>query len=257
MTTATAAETLLELLFWSLEKLSRPTVANLTESFEAWEYRIRFMPGLRSLARSGHVTFEGRRGARTLKLTERGRVAALGAVDPVARWQRKWDGKWRLLVFDLPTSPTAPRTRLWRWLRSQRFGYLQQSVWISPDPVDDTLLPLMRLKLSPESLTVIEGRPTLPDRDSDLVRGSWEFGPANSAYRKVIECCGSALDQARRTSFSVAERRLWLVAQRKAWLEAVSLDPLLPEPLLPADYLGLPAWNARTTVFGRIMKGLK
>src|SRR6266581_1746092 len=128
------AETLLELLFWGLEKLSRPSFTNLTESFESWEYRTKIKPSLRSLARSGYVTVEGQGGARTVKFTERGRLAALGGVDPVARWGRSWDRKWRLLIFDLPASQMELRQRLWRWLRSQRFGYLQQSVWISPDP---------------------------------------------------------------------------------------------------------------------------
>jgi len=152
MKTAETAESLLEWLFWSLEKLSRPTFANLTESFEAWEYRHKIKPRLKSLTRSGYITLEGRGSARTVKFTERGRLAALGGVDPVARWERDWDGKWRLLIFDLPASQMELRIRLWRWLRSQRFGYLQQSVWISPDPVDDTLLPLKQLRLSRISL---------------------------------------------------------------------------------------------------------
>ena len=40
-------------------------------------------------------------------------------------------------------------------------------------------------------------------------------------------------------------RRLWLAAECEAWQEAVSIDPFLPERLLPSDYLGRKAGRAR------------
>ncbi|MBI2924280.1 MAG: hypothetical protein HYY24_01095 [Verrucomicrobia bacterium] len=254
MKTAATAESLLELVFWTLERLSHPTFANLTESFEEWEYRTKLRPHFKALARSGYVTLEGRGPDRSLKLTERGRLVAVGGVDPIARWRRKWDGKWRLLTFDLPASQTELRMRLWRWLRSQRFGYLQQSVWISPDPVDDTLLPLKHLKLSPESYTVIEGQPVPPDCDGDLVRGGWDFLAIHRAYSKVIELCERASAPSKVKALTVTERRQWLANQRIAWLGAIALDPLLPGCLSPEGYLGQRAWEARARAFEQIVK---
>jgi len=37
--------------------------------------------------------------------------------------------------------------------------------------------------------------------------------------------------------------------ERIAWQEAVSADPLLPEELLPAGYLGQTAWRERIRRF--------
>jgi DNA-binding transcriptional regulator PaaX len=37
----------------------------------------------------------------------------------------------------------------------------------------------------------------------------------------------------------------WAVMERQAWLHAVSMDPLLPDALLPAGYLGKQAWERR------------
>ncbi|HYT60892.1 MAG TPA: hypothetical protein VEL06_12020 [Haliangiales bacterium] len=255
MKPAETTKAFLELLFWSLDKLSRPSFANLTESFEAWEYSVKIKPQLKRLARSGYVTLEGRGPAGTVKFTERGRLAALGGVDPATRWRRNWDGKWRLLIFDLPASQTELRTRLWRWLRSRRFGYLQQSVWISPDPVDDTLLPLKHLKLSPESFTIIEGEPVPPDHDRDLVQAAWDFAAINRLYIKAIGLYEAAPEWSESARPSLLQRQHWLVNQRQAWLEAVSLDPLLPQRLWPDGYQGRRAFEFRTAAFGRIAKG--
>jgi hypothetical protein len=59
----------------------------------------------------------------------------LGGRDPEAQWARPWDGQWRLVLFDVPTGQNAQRERLRRYLRDKGFGYLQNSVWISPDPL--------------------------------------------------------------------------------------------------------------------------
>jgi phenylacetic acid degradation operon negative regulatory protein len=254
MRTLATAEALLELLFWSLEQLSRPTFANLTETFEAWEHRARIQRHLRSLTRSGYITVTGRGNQRTLKLTKSGRSAVAGGNDPQIQWARKWDGCWRVLIFDLPASDPELRMRLWRWLRSQRFGYLQQSAWISPDPVDDSLLPVKHLQLSVENYTVIEGNPALPDRDEDLVRGAWNFEAINGSYANVISLCRGLQREMTSTTISLEERNRWLVRQRQAWLEAVSLDPLLPEKLWPVDYLGNRAYRLRQEVIGQMVK---
>ena len=69
-------------------------------------------------------------------LTASGRQRLNRGIDPVARWNRRWDGRWRQVIFDLPARKKALRARLLRWLRANRFGYLQDSVWITPDPLD-------------------------------------------------------------------------------------------------------------------------
>jgi phenylacetic acid degradation operon negative regulatory protein len=234
--------------------LSRPTIRNLTESFESWEYRNKIRPQLRSLARAGLIQFHNQGGGRVVSLTHGGRLAAAGGFDLMQRWGRTWDGKWRLLVFDLRGKQWGLRRRLWRWLRSQRFGYLQQSVWLSPDPLDDSLLPLKHLRLTPESFTVIEGRPGGSDTDADLVRGAWDFTEINQAYAKALDQSEPAMKAAFAAKTPFAARRKWLAASRQVWLEALSADPLLPRMLWPPDYLGEEAWLNRGELLASLAK---
>ncbi len=89
-------EELLYLLLWSADMLMWPTFRNLTDSFESWAYRnklsrqIAKLEQLRLLERDRKAT-----GDRLYRLTEEGRIHALGGRDPAAQWSRHWDGRWR------------------------------------------------------------------------------------------------------------------------------------------------------------------
>jgi DNA-binding transcriptional regulator PaaX len=159
-----------------------------------------------------------------------------------------------LLLFDLPARQQRLRLALWRWLRGQRFGYLQHSVWIVPDPIHENSIPLRHLKLTPESLTVIEGAPAPPDTNADIVRSAWDFVEINRRYMAAIDLAIAGRRLVR--AGTPAGRRSWLSAESVAWADAVSHDPVLPEPLLPADYLGQKAWNERQITFALLGKSL-
>jgi len=60
------------------------------------------------------------------------------------------------------------------------------------------------------------------------------------------------------TATRTLEASQWLAAEREAWMAALTLDPLLPEILLPSNYLGRKAWQQRQAVLREWpKKGLK
>lgn len=71
-----------------------------------------------------HLTPEGERLVRRLK-------AKLAQV--VA--QRRWDRKWRIVIFDIPEKLRGRRDFLRKELREIGFHQLQKSVWVSPYPM--------------------------------------------------------------------------------------------------------------------------
>ena len=93
------------------------------------------------------------------RLSTQGRLHALGGRDPEERWARPWDGQWRLVLFDVPTGQNSQRERLRRYLRDKGFGYLQNSVWIRPDPLTEERQILGGGKINVESLILQETRP--------------------------------------------------------------------------------------------------
>ena len=254
MSTSSKSEDLLALLLWGLDLLTRPTPYNILRGFEAWDYENRIRPQLRRLERARMLERQGSGSAATIRLTPQGQTAAFGGVDPLKRWQRRWDGKWRLLLFDLPSGQQRLRLRLWRWLRTERLGFLQNSVWTSPDALDESCLPLKRLHLTPESFTVFIGQPVPPDTDADFVQSAWDFVAINRRYQSAMNVMERGRDFAVQGDAKPAQFHQWLKAEREAWAAAITIDPLLPEPLLPPGYLGREAWKLRQSVFAALAK---
>lgn len=46
----------------------------------------------------------------------------------------KWDGRWRLVIFDVPVKQSAQRTRFVNQLQRLGFVMLQKSTWVHPFP---------------------------------------------------------------------------------------------------------------------------
>lgn len=156
---------LLYFLLWSFDRLARPTWRNMTDSFEAWAYRNGFQRQLAELERRQFLESQptttdcSAPSDRVFRLTEAGRLCALGGRDPEACWKRSWDGRWRPVLFDLPMAQSAQRDRLRRYLRDRGFGYLQHSVWVSPNPMAEAKALLSGATANVGSLILLEARP--------------------------------------------------------------------------------------------------
>jgi phenylacetic acid degradation operon negative regulatory protein len=188
-----------------------------------------------------------------VRLTESGRLAALGGRDPEQCWRRPWDGRWRLVLFDVPETRRALRARLQRKLRRLGFGYLQNSVWITPDSVRTLKDAVQTNALNVEALSFMEARPCGGESDEDLVHGAWEFAAINRNYDHYLEMLGACPPP---LAGPLAKQR-WLEAEWKAWHRAVRDDPLLPEALLPAGYRGKIAWTRRQEKLHRLVRSVR
>ncbi len=248
-------EELLYLLLWSCDLLRWPAWRNMSESFEGWAYRNGFHRQLARLERQHLIELRPDRpnacvSERVLRLTELGRLRGLGGRDPEARWQRPWDGCWRLVVYDLPAAEGTKRNRLRNHLRARGFGWLQKSVWISPDPVADEKAIFAGSKVDVESLILLEARPAAGETDDEIVAGAWDFDEINRRYARHLEVLDSRPAGPVRDETAAASFRQWARQEQEAWLAAVSSDPLLPERLHPTGYLGPKAWRSRVKTLG-------
>jgi len=84
-----------------------------------------------------YLKWEGRR----MVLTEKGRKI-------LQMWEQrnywiptpsKWDGKWRVLIFDIPEKRKTLREKIRNTLRAVGFKWLQDSVWVHPFDCEDLI----------------------------------------------------------------------------------------------------------------------
>jgi phenylacetic acid degradation operon negative regulatory protein len=251
-------EEFLNLLLWSADLLARPTFRNLTDSYESWAYRNGLMRQIATLERQQFLERDATAPEdRLYRLTSQGRLHVLGGRDPEAQWARPWDGQWRLVLFDVPTGQNAQRERLRRYLRDKGFGYLQNSVWISPDPLTAEREVLGGGKIHVESLILLEARPCAGESDAEIVAGAWDFERLNRRYARHLKILEERPDNAL-GNFAAAKALLrWSATEREAWLDAAINDPLLPGRLLPSDYLGQQAWRRRVEVLRAASRQLR
>ena len=242
-------EELLNLLLWSAELLARPTFRNLTDSYENWAYRNGLLRQLSVLEKQQLV--ESNSSApeeRMFRLTAQGRLHALGGRDPNTRWSRAWDGRWRLVLFDVPIVQNSHRKRLRRYLQDRGFGYLQGSVWVSPDPLEEERKILADAKVDVGSLLLLDARPCAGESDAEIVAVSWDFERINRRYARMLSILAERPAGTLKNEAAAKALLRWAKAEREAWLDAVTNDPLLPERILPDGYLGQRAWQRRIEV---------
>jgi len=242
-------EELLNLLLWTADTFLRPNFRNLLSSYESWAYRNGLLRQLHTLERQQLLERGGNpQNDRLYRLTEQGRLHALGGRDPEQQWARSWDGQWRMVLFDVPLGQNAQRERLRRYLRDRGFGYLQHSVWITPDPLDAESRILSGGRIDVGSLLLLEARPCAGESHAEIVAGAWDFESINGRYARHLKVLEERPEVVLRDEAASKTLRRWASTEREAWLDAVTSDPLLPARLLPSGYLGRTAWRRRVEV---------
>lgn len=108
----------------------------------------RITQALLRLERRGLIRITGEGKKREIHLTPQGRglIDKLYAGAYVIPRPVRWDGKWRLVMFDVPESRKRVRDTLRMLLRSAGFIHFQDSAWIQPYPCDE-LVTLLRSHL--------------------------------------------------------------------------------------------------------------
>jgi len=241
----------LNLLLWTADQLMRPTFRNITDSYESWMYRNGLQRQVNRLQKRGLIERDPKAARdRLYRLTEEGRLHALGGRDPEVQWSRPWDGRWRLALFDVPLEKNAHRERLRRYLEHRGFGTLQRSVWITPDTVGAERDILASGNVTVNSLVLMEARPCAGETDAQIVEGAWDFPVINGHYARHLKLLEEFPAGPLRGRAMAKRLQCWAALEREGWLAAVNLDPLLPKCLLPPNYLGREAWQRRIEVLG-------
>ncbi len=236
-------ELLLYQLMWIAEGATRPTLGNLSGGFVAWAYRSGLLRTIHRLEANKVVETEGRSLDRVVRLTEKGHRLAMGEREPQACWKQSWDGKWRMVMFDIPERERTLRDQLRRELIHRHFGCLQKSVWISPRPIDNLARFLRKSRSGLRSFTLMEASLLPGQTDREIADAAWGFKRINKRYADYLQ----ALEKWSSPKCEMSLESI-LIEERKLWGDAVQTDPLLPECLLPQGYRGMEAYRKRRKI---------
>ena len=128
------------------------------------------------------------------------------------------------MIFDVPESRRFTRDKLRKHLHGHGFGYLQNSVWVTPDPVSEQRALLAGGAVDVESLILLEARPCAGEKDAEIVAGAWDLAEINRRYavhRQVL----TRRPRVRLGSKAAAAMfHRWLREERVVWLDAIELQ---------------------------------
>lgn len=95
---------------------------------------------LKRLKEKGCLEKIEKNGKTSYRITERGR----SKLDKVLFDRNVWDGKWRVVMFDIPEEKKRIRDNLRTVLRGSGFRPFQKSVWLTPFDVLDEIEDFVR-----------------------------------------------------------------------------------------------------------------
>ncbi len=168
-----------------------------------------------------------------------GRASAVA--ERIASWRRletrvrPWSGSWLTAIAAGPASSRPAQRRHARALRLLGFRELTRGVAVRPDNlaggVDATRADLTRLELAPGSIVCELHR--LDALTDARARSLWDVDGLVDGYRRTRR----ALDASAARLAALPEEGAMVESFRLggAALRQLTLDPLLPEPIVPAD----------------------
>ncbi len=94
-----------------------------------WQYN----KAVKYLARDKHLEIVEKNNKLFLKLTSKGKLRALmNKLNSRPAAVHRRDGKWRLIIWDIPETSNSQRNHLRAWVKHLGFYQLQKSVFITP-----------------------------------------------------------------------------------------------------------------------------
>ena len=184
---------------------------------------------------------------------------AKGLLDPYLKpehwWRRKWNGIWYVLVYDVPEADRPYRNTLRTFLKKQRVGCFQKSVWITPHDIRPQYSDLKKAAAVDVFACLFEARTVLGMSAETIVREAWDFERLYEVQKRFCDIYAENLEILQEVATVDFDGLVRLATEEMdAFRSAFLLDPLLPNKLLPYFYLGKEVYAIHLRVVDELRK---
>ncbi len=154
----------------------------------------------------------------------------------------KWDGFWRIFMYNIPEEIRNVRDELRKELVWSGFGTLSNSCWISANDLEKQVFDLIEKYEIGDYVDFFISQYTGPHENIRLVEKSWNLEEINAKYQDFISEYSqkyiidkNKIQKGNKTDAECFVERTKLVHEYRKFL---FVDPGLPEELLPEKWLG-------------------
>lgn len=162
------------------------------------------------------------------RLTGRGKKKLRREFPILEMIKKKWDGYWRIVVFDVPEKKNKVRKILRNKLLELGFGMMQWSVYISPHDILYDLKEFLDASGLGRYVFVLEAKTLLTKDQKAFTDKIWKLSKLNRQYQRLLK----ATERVKKEDQSRIKRLY------SEYLDILIDDPILPRELLPENWAG-------------------
>lgn len=217
------------------------SLIKLLEPFHHNEQSVR--SAISRMSKQGWVVSRKETNKSYYSLTERGKKRMEEAAGRIYRIEpEKWDGTWRMLLYNIPEEKRQIRDELRKELIWSGFGLLSNGVWITPNNLKEQIYDIIDKYEIKEFVYFFEAENEGFQANQQIIRSCWDIDHINNLYQKfihayenkMIENCKKIEQGQMSDKECFVERTLLVHYYRKS----LFVDPGIPKELLPKKWLG-------------------
>jgi len=179
------------------------------------------------------------------KLTDKG-FNELCLSFPVFRFMKeKWDGKWRILSYEIPEKKREIRDHLRRVVSGWGLGPWHRSFWVTPHPIVNELKSVVSGRGEGEYVQAFESEHVFGERDI-LIEKVWTTSKIDKKYRDLFKKWHDIL-----SSKHVKHDKMKKVIEE--YVKVLRKDPGLPEELIGKKWIGFESFEIYREIRGILM----
>jgi phenylacetic acid degradation operon negative regulatory protein len=188
---------------------------------------------------------EGGEGEKSYRLTEKG-FLELALHFPYVRFLKdKWDGKWRILSYEIPEKKRELRDKLRRQVAGWGLGPWHRSFWLTPHPIISDLRELVFGKEEETYIQAFEADHIFGDREI-LIEKVWGRSELERKYRELFKKWHIILSQ---NDDKIAK----LSKVSAEYISLLRQDPGLPVELVGSNWIGHEAFSIYKEIRGILL----
>ncbi len=169
------------------------------------------------------------------QLTEKG-FFSLCLEFPIFRFLKdQWDGKWRVISYEIPEKKREMRDRLRREMQGWGLGPWHRSFWLTPHPIITTLKSLTSQKEEEKYIQAFEADHVFGDREV-LIEKVWGKTNLDKQYRELFKKWHDILS-------SNEEKLAKFKKVISHYVDILRQDPGLPKELIGESWIGFEGYN--------------
>ena len=179
------------------------------------------------------------------RLTQKG-FDELCLTFPVFRYLKEtWDGKWRILSYEIPEKKRELRDKLRREVAGWGLGPWHRSFWLTPHPIIGNLKSLVSQKEEEQYIQAFEASHVFGNTDI-LIEKVWQKSALDKKYREVFKRWHDILSRD-------GEKIHKFERIVNEYVSIIRLDPGLPSELLGKGWIGYEAFNIFKEIRGILL----